>query len=684
MELDDRSKVIVDDLLSNPSVSSKDLEKKYDLTRRQLGYSINKINDWLKDSNLPAIERTRQGHFIIDQTVFTNLASELPKVLPADMNILSENQRVYMIVMMILSNEELSLFHFTSELAVSKNTILSDLKRAQEFVSDYNLTIRYSRRSGYLIEGKEFNIRKLLTNVISKLLDMKNGSDWIYKLANIQEYEITEINNRIDNVEKKLTIQFTDEKVAMMPFTLILVLERIKKGHIIDPFYIQYEELSDTKEYLATEEILYDLKDIPMEERMFITLYLLTANVYWSESLTEEAIPNLKQAIDDMLRLFEKRAIIFIQDREQLLNKLLLHVKPAYYRIKYHLNDVNDIQLTVSKEFMELHHLVQKSTEPLEELIGEKIPESETTYLTMLIGGWLTKQGESIQEKVKAIVVCPKGVSVSRLMFSELRELFPEFVFLDSLSVREFVNYKLDYDIVFSPVFLETDNRLYIASSFLEREEKIRLRKQVMLDFHGYIPSDINVDDLITIIKNNADIEDEQQLTKDLYRYIHRDDTAQVKNQRNDLPAASLDELIIPENITLKRSVSSWEEAIRIAANPLVESGHIKNDYVEAIISYYDKDPYIVIGPNIAIPHAAPDEGVNDVAMSLLRLEKGVIFTEDYSINLIVIIAAVDKQKHLKALMQLMKLAGSDEDRNAMIYADSREEIFKIINKYSV
>ncbi|OZU88356.1 transcription antiterminator BglG [Virgibacillus indicus] len=684
MELDDRSKKILDDLLSNPSTSSKDLEKKYKLTRRQLGYSINKINDWLDESKLSPIERTRQGHFIIDQTVFTNLASEQPNASPADMNILSEDQRVYMIVMMILSNEELSLFHFTSELEVSKNTVLSDLKRAQEFVSRLDLNIRYSRRLGYLIEGKEFNIRKLLTNVISKLLNMTNGADRICELANIQEHEITEINNRIDNVEKKLTIQFTDEKVAIMPYTLILVLERIKKGHIVDPFYIGYEELSDTKEYLATEEILYDIEDIPMEERMFITLYLLTANVYWSEFLTEETIPNLKQAIDDMLRLFEKRAIIFIQDREQLLNKLLLHIKPAYYRIKYHLTEVNDVELSVSKEFMELHHLVQQSTEPLEELIGEKIPESETTYLTMLIGGWLSKQGDSIQEKVKAIVVCPKGVSVSRLMFSELRELFPEFVFLDSLSVREFVNYKLDYDIIFSPVVLETKKKLFIASSFLEREEKIRLRKQVMLETHGYIPSDIDIEELINIVKNHADIKDEQRLRKNLYRYIHRDDTAQVKNQEKALPAAGLDELITPGNITLRQSVSSWDEAIRIAANPLVESGHIETRYVDAIISHYDKDPYIVIGPNIAIPHAAPDEGVNDVSMSLLRLENGVIFTEDYSINLIVIIAAVDKQKHLKALMQLMKLAGSDEDRNAIIHSDSREEIFKIINKYSV
>ena len=53
----------------------------------------------------------------------------------------------------------------------------------------------------------------------------------------------------------------------------------------------------------------------------------------------------------------------------------------------------------------------------------------------------MKKQGESIDRKIKAVVVCPQGVSVSKLMFHELRELFPEMIFLDYLSVREFVKY---------------------------------------------------------------------------------------------------------------------------------------------------------------------------------------------------------------------------------------------------
>ncbi|RYG72184.1 BglG family transcription antiterminator [Lentibacillus lipolyticus] len=683
MPLSERDNKILDELIRNPGITSTVLERKYSLTRRQLGYSIHKINNWLTSKNLPSIERTRQGHFIIDQSVFTKLGAD-DDIVPMETSVLTGEQRVQFILMMLLSSEEeLSLRHFTSQLDVSKNTVLNDLKDAQAFLDDYQLDIRYSRKFGYLLEGKEFQIRKLLISTAYQILLMHDGERLLREVASIDAQDVAEYNDRVENVENELGLKFTDEKLEMMPYILILILRRIEKGHAIHIFSIEYEELSNTKEYQATEEIFRDAEKIPMEERLFITLHLLTTNVYWTEFPTEEdVIPNLVPAIDNMLRLFEKSACIYLQDREQLLDKLLQHIKPAYYRIKYQLSETISIQGSLSNEFKELHHLVKRSTRPLEELIGTSIPDSEVTYITMLIGGWMKRQGESIEKKIKALVVCPQGVSVSRLMFNELSELFPEFVFLDSLSVREFMDYKLDYDIVFAPTYLETDKKLFIAKAFLGREEKQRLRKQVMVELHGYLPQDLNVDEILAIIRNHASIKDENALTADLERYLNRDDDSSIY-QRSNKKSIQLDELLKPETITLRDTAASWEEAVRISAAPLVEQGVITPNYVEAMLQYSQEDPYIVIGPTIAIPHASPEDGVNQVGMSLLKLDEGVPFTSDYRIHFIIVIAAVDKEQHLHALMQLMNLAGSEQDRNRMINAGSAREIQAIIQSYS-
>ncbi|WP_010648215.1 BglG family transcription antiterminator [Oceanobacillus massiliensis] len=683
MVLSDRNKNILKELISYPSIISMDLEKKYDLTRRQLGYSIQKINDWLVSNNLPAIERTRNGHFVIDQAVFSKFSSNNENTL-AKTNILTEDQRVYLIMMMLVSSEEeLSLNHFTLELNVSKNTILSDLKEVQRRLDEYELTIRYSRKNGYLIEGKEFQIRKLLINVTYQILQMSNGETRLKELTTINEVQLNEFNHRIERIENTLNLKFTDEKLLTMPYILILVLRRIEKGHHINAFSIEYEELSNTKEYQATEELLYDFENLPVEERLFITLHLLTTNVHSSEILNEEAIPNLIPAIDTMLRYFEKNACIYLQDRDILRDKLLQHIQPAYYRIKYQLTDTVHFQGSLSKEFKEIHHLVKRSIRPLADLIGSDIPDSESTYITMLIGGWMSRQGESIDKKIKAIVVCPQGVSVSRLMFNEISELFPEFVFLDSLSIREFLDYPLHYDVVFSPVHLETTKKLFVTKVFLGQEEKYRLRKQVMLEVHGYIPNDIDVNYLMEIIKQHATIDSEKDLIDSLENYINRDEDAAVVKKNVDKQELNLDQLITPQNITLEDSVSYWEDAIQKGAHPLIESGSIEEEYVNRMIQYSEQDSYIVIGPNIAIPHAAPEDGVNEVGMSLLRVKEGVRYSNEFSIKLIVVIAAVDKQQHIHALMQLMRLASSEKDRNRMINANSVEEIYEIIKLYS-
>ncbi|WP_371069300.1 BglG family transcription antiterminator [Sediminibacillus sp. JSM 1682029] len=679
--MDDRSDRILKEILNYPGTTSKQLEKKYNLSRRQLGYSLGKINSRLKENKLPAIERTRQGQFLIGQEVYFYFNRD-SEVIETSAPALSEKQRVQLIALMLVSREDLSLFHFTSEFYVSKNTILQDLKLVEELVGKFTLSVRYSRKQGYLLEGNEFQVRRLLTYITNKTLEMVNGKTHFLRITGIGEKDIQALAERVGGVEKELGLKFTDEKLTTMPYILSLVIKRIDKGCLINSFYIKYEELSDTKQYQATEKILADIGPIPMEERLFITLFLLSTNVYWSGFLTEETIPNLISALRKMLRIFEKRACITLQDKEQLLNKLLLHVKPAYYRIKYHLTEMTEHLHEQNKQLQELHHLIRQSTGPLEELIGMPIPESETSYLTLLIGGWMTRQGEDIRKKWKAIVVCPKGVSVSRMMYSELRNLFPDFIFLDTLSMREFQEYQLDYDIVFSSVPINTTKKLFIASPIMELEEKERLKKQVMLELSGVIPSAIEVDDLLEVISDHADIRNEKQLATALYQYIHRDPTAAIKRSSKGQDGLALADLLTPEQITLKQAASSWEEAVRIAGGPLLENGTVTEEYVEAMLEN-EKDPYIVLAPNMAIPHAAPDQGVRKVGMSMLRLEEGVPFTDDYSIQIIVVIAAVDKKKHLKALVQLMELARSEEARSQVMNADTSAAVHAVIQQYA-
>lgn len=681
MQLDDRSNLFINELISNPNIKTKELERKYEVTRRQVDYSMEKINYWLTTKNLPEIERTRQGVFVIDPVIIKTFLSSAED--DAVSKVLNSDERVNIILLMLASAfDELSIIHFTSELEVSKNTILSDLKKAKNYVKEYNLSIHYSRKAGYLLKGTEFNIRKLLIAVVDQLLRLNNGKDIIENVSSIQASEVEEIKKSIEKAENELNLKFTDEKIVSMPYIFSIILKRIQKGMIINQTAINYKELSDTREFLVTEKLLLNYPSIPTVERLYITLHLLATNVYWSEQLTIDDVPDLKNAVDEMTLLFEKSACITIQNRDQLVEKLLLHIKPAYYRIKYRLTEVNQPDSLITKNLRELHHLVKKSVSPLAKFIGVGIPDFEVEYLTMLIGGWLTKQGEEIETKIKALVVCPQGISVSRLMFGELKKLFPEFIFLDSLSIREFNDYPLDYDIVFSPVYLKTEKKLYITSSVLEMEEKVALRKQVMIDFHGVASQGFRIRGIKDIINKHATIHNEELLIRDLYNYIN--DINQVSTDvTDDKPSYHLRDLINRSTIQLTSRQETWSDAINLASEPLLKNGDIEKSYISAMVENCSDDPYIIIGNGLAIPHASPEYGVNQTSMSLLTIKDGIRFLNDHTVNVIVIIAAVDKEQHLKALMQLMKLSNSKKDVKRIIEASDKEVVQKIIEKYS-
>ena len=62
MYLDERSNILLKEVLSNPDTSNIKLEKKFHLSRRQVSYSFQKINDWLESNNYPAI-KWRKVHY---------------------------------------------------------------------------------------------------------------------------------------------------------------------------------------------------------------------------------------------------------------------------------------------------------------------------------------------------------------------------------------------------------------------------------------------------------------------------------------------------------------------------------------------------------------------------------------------------------------------------------------------
>lgn len=672
-------------MIKNPKVKGKDLESSFNISRRQLGYRIQKLNNWLIEQDFPEIKRTSQGYFIVDDSIksFLNVTNE--SIQQENEQVYTAYQRAHLILLMLFREEEnLSLNHFSLDLQVSKNTILNDIKKLKALLLPYEVNLHYTRINGYYLVGKEFEVRRLLMWVIDKAFMLNLSKRDLMKYLDCHENKIEPINHQITKIEQFLNSRFIDQSTETLPLKLYLILRRINHDKIVSPFAIGYDDLSDTEEYRATEILTSDYPNLPRQEKLFITLQLLSTSVQWSELNDAEHLPELKHALEAVIDRFEKITFINFTDRASLLNQLMLHMKPAFYRVRYQLSDVDELANSLKEDFKELFHLVKLSLKPLEDFFNQTLPDNEIAYLTMLIGGSLRSQNEDIEEKVKAVVVCTQGTSVSQLMLQELRNVFPEFIFLDALSLREFDQYELDFDIVFSPMHVMTNKRLYITKAILTALEKQELRQHVFGQLNNKLETEIQVEKMLTIIREHATIHSENELFTKIHNQLEENYAySSIKSSMLSLNSTlNLEDLILIDHIQFKKNVSNIREAIEITAEPLVMMKYIEPKYIEEMYESFD-DTYMVINQNIAIPHASGENSVNRTSMSMLVVEEPLTLSTGNDVQIFVVIAATDKFKHLRPLLQLRDMSQDLESIQNIIKANSISEVHEVIKQYS-
>jgi len=142
---------------------------------------------------------------------------------------------------------------------------------------------------------------------------------------------------------------------------------------------------------------------------------------------------------------------------------------------------------------------------------------------------------------------------------------------------------------------------------------------------------------------------------------------------------------IYDTTITLQESVEDWPQALELCAKPLLDLQVIEPEYVTAIIQqHHTLGPYYVLAPGLAMPHARPEEGAKGLGLSLLKLKQGVSFGagEFDPVDVIIMLAAPDKNSHIEMISSLAELFSSDTDMAELHQVNTLEEIKTIINRF--
>ena len=135
--------------------------------------------------------------------------------------------------------------------------------------------------------------------------------------------------------------------------------------------------------------------------------------------------------------------------------------------------------------------------------------------------------------------------------------------------------------------------------------------------------------------------------------------------------------------IQVVESIEDWQEALKIAAKPLLDAKNIEPRYIDSIIENVKKNgPYIVLTDGVAMPHSRPEAGVIKEGMSLLKVKNGVDFYQtEKKVYLFFTLAAKDSNSHQDAIADLADVLGDDELLQKIIEKDLKpEEILNLFN----
>lgn len=138
-----------------------------------------------------------------------------------------------------------------------------------------------------------------------------------------------------------------------------------------------------------------------------------------------------------------------------------------------------------------------------------------------------------------------------------------------------------------------------------------------------------------------------------------------------------------------KKHPKNWEEAIVISGEILKDHQLITDEYIQAVIrDVHEYGPYIVIIPNVAMPHSsANNQGVLGTGIGFTILPEKVYFeagNEEKQAKLFFTLAAKNGEEHMNNIANLSEMLMTEGLVDDLMTIQTMDDYVKIMEKYAI
>ena len=469
------------------------------------------LSEILIKKNIEIESKPRFGYLLKDNNISENeLFSDDVKKIPN-----SSNDRVmYLINKLICDDKYIKLFDISEEIYTSSKTLSQDLKKVEELLENYNLTLDRKPYYGIRLQGDEINIRNFHIDILEKRLNENDIEDDV-KLKIVEIAENISINFRGKN------IKISDISLQNLAISFYVTLNRMNKNFLIEDIIENKDELFKVKKE-EIEACINDLKNIfnlkkDMSERDvdYLTIRFMTTETMTYSSIKNLDVKDIQKLIEDIFFYINVTFKIDLSNDEMLYKNLYTHLIALVIRLRFGIKTQNPLIDDIKKNIPFEYNLSQYVCNRIGERYSKELSEDEVGYIAVILH--MAKEINKRNRKKNILLICPSGRGISKFLTYTFKNSFSEYLSeINSCGLSDLKYINLDeVDIVFSLVDdkLNINKPVYKIKYFLSSDDLEDIKK-ILDDNKEYVNSifdkelffhfkeKINKKDLISFISN--------------------------------------------------------------------------------------------------------------------------------------------------------------------------------------
>ncbi len=680
-----------------------DLARTHGVSSRTIRNDILQIEDDLKSRNIRLLRNNRHGIFMERRDAESCRLAEYIQELEVRERAMSPLGRRQTLVSELLhgSGKE-TIQSLSKKTEASRSTTIVDLRRSERWLSERGVCLQRSPHYGIRVEANEFAYRNAILDHflnscsdhdICRLYALAFGIDLplteLILDSQLQPYlkgvDFSNIRSFIQAYEQNMCLSLTDQSFLRLFLYICIALTRLKEGCVLQsaPLHLEWKMYVDVRAEKRINQHISLLRSEQFNtlflERHGILAHLISSNLkYMNFSKCNIPLQSL-EITNIFLETIENTLGLSFERRKALMRDLLLFFPAA---IERHLNRIiceNPDKQDIQRLYPNVFSVCQQACHFLEKRFGTPFSEDELSVLTMLIVSAMELVDSKMDKPahLRIAVVCPNGVSESKLLCSNLVKKYPHFEIVSVLSMQNFLNHPPDSVLTIGTLPFFNHYPYIEVSPFLLEEDLRKIdyflaRHRIRTRSHAVDVVNV-IHDVISIVEESCEINNRQRLYERLTQYFN-DPIEEF------YAPPSLSSYLRDSKVSINFDTDDCMAAIRESGRLLYEQGCVEPRYIDSMVNSKERlGSYIVILPRVAMPHARSCDGVLRTGFSFVTTKEPLLFghSENDPVRLIIGLAANNNMQHVGALLKLISIVKHIDLVKSLCNCTSQEMFIK-------